>query len=69
MVLQGWDFSNKEQLHPLICRKDELSVQDGCILWGSRVVTPQAGRAAVMRELHEGHPGICRMKSLACSVA
>ena len=36
---------------------------------GNRVVIPQAGRAAVMRELYEGHFGICRMKSLAHSVA
>ena len=37
MVLQGWHFSNDEQLRPFSHRKDELSVQDGCILWGSRV--------------------------------
>ena len=68
-ILQGCHFSNKKELRPFIGRKDKLSVQDGCILWGNRVVIPQAGRAAVMRELHEGHPGICRMKSLPHSVA
>ena len=68
-ILQGWHLPNKEELRLFIGRKDELSVQDGCILWGNRVVIPQAGHAAVMRELHEGHPGICRMKSLARSVA
>ena len=40
----------------------ELSMQDGCILWGSCVVIPQGGRGAV---LHEGYPGLTRMKRLA----
>ena len=34
-VLQGCQFPNKEELRPFIGRKDELSVQDGCILWGN----------------------------------
>ena len=37
----------------------------GCILWGSRVVVPQQGWEMVLQELHEGHPGITKMKSLA----
>ncbi len=34
-------------------------------MWGTRVVVPPPGRDAVLQELHEGHPGITRMKSLA----
>ena len=46
---------------------DELSVQDRCILWGSRVVVvvPKAGRVKVLDEFYEGHPGVSRMKNLA----
>ena len=29
------------------------------------VVIPRSGRKAVLAELHEGHPGVARMKSLA----
>ena len=36
----------------------------GCILWGSRVVVPEQGREMVLQELHDGHPGVTRMKSL-----
>ena len=36
------------------------------VLWGSRVVLPQ-GRAAVLGELHETHPGCSKMKALARS--
>ena len=46
----------------------ELSVQNGCVLWGSSVVVPPPGRAPILRLLHEGHPGISRMKALARSV-
>ena len=51
-------------MKPFAVCQDELSIQDGCLLWGRRVVVPQV-REEVMRELHETHPGIARMKSLA----
>ena len=34
-------------------------------MWGNRVVIPKPGREAVLDELHEGHPGISKMKALA----
>ena len=67
MVLQGWTHTFMEQLQPYQQRKDQLSVQDGCVLLGSRVVVPVAGQAKVIEELHQGHPGITRMKGLARS--
>ena len=45
----------------------ELSVEQGCVLRGSRGVIPAEGRKAVMDVLHEGHPGGTRMKALARS--
>ena len=68
MVLSGWQDSGDEELLPFIRRKDELSVQEGCLLWGNRVVIPKVGRQRMMEELHQGHPGETRMKSLARSV-
>ena len=43
-------------------RKDELSVQDGCIPWGTEWPFP---KQAMLRELHEAHPGETRMERLA----
>ena len=68
MVLHGCRDTDKAEMQPYSRRKNELSVQDGCVLWGSRVVIPSAGRNRVMDELHEGHPGISRIKGLARSV-
>ena len=36
-------------------------------MWGIRVVVPQKLRQQVLDELHLGHPGVVRMKSLARS--
>ena len=44
-------------LEPYQNKLKELSTVNGCILWGARVVVPPQGRAAMMEELHETHPG------------
>ena len=63
-VQHGWPNHNSDEaLKPYFTGKDELSVQDGCLLWGNRVVVPPKERARVV----ETHPGICRMKALARS--
>ncbi|KAL5491764.1 hypothetical protein EMCRGX_G017118 [Ephydatia muelleri] len=40
---QGWTNTDehREALRPYRQHKEELSLQDGCILWGSRVVVPE----------------------------
>ena len=50
-------------------KRNELSVQDGCLLWRDRVVIPPPGyrRPLVIEELHASHPGMVHMKGLACS--
>ena len=63
MVLHGWKTESNEQCKPYECRKSELSVEGGCILWGSRVVVPPPGRVPII--LYDGHLGVTRMKSLA----
>ena len=40
LVLEGWADGEDKQMTPLNRRSSELSVQDGCILWGSRVIIP-----------------------------
>ena len=62
----GWPAEVNPNLSNYFSRRTELSVHEGCILWGNRVVIPPQGRTAVLQELHEGHPGMSRMKTLAC---
>ena len=63
-VGSGWPESigDDAELKPYFCRQDELSIQSGCILWGARVVVPLKARERVIDMIHEGHPGIVRMK-------
>ena len=56
-VIQNWIHSH--------LRDRNFPFYDGCILWGTRVVIPRRGRDAVLQELHEGHPGMSKMKALA----
>ena len=64
-VLSGWTWTEDEVLQPFWRRKDELSVEDGCLLWGNRLVISEVARQKVLDELHDGHPGVCRMKGIA----
>ena len=66
-VQQGWPSAcpNLDKLAPFYEKRTELSSYEGCLLWGNRVVIPTSCRDAVLTELHEGHPGITRMKGLA----
>ena len=63
----GWPWRVDEPLKPFFERKNDLSLEDGCILSGSRVVIPPQGRDRVLEELHQAHPGSSRMKVVARS--
>ena len=58
LVLQGWLDTSDPLLLPYQRCKYELNTLDGCVLLGNRVVVPPLGRAKVMADLHDGHPGI-----------
>ena len=64
-VLYGGDICDDPALKPYKNRQSELSVLDGCLLLGSRVIVPKAGQGIILNQLHETHPGITRMKALA----
>ena len=68
LVLEGWVDGKEEKMTLFNQRRNELSVQDGCILWGTRVVIPEQGRSQVLQQLHDGHPGMSRMKSISRSL-
>ena len=61
MMIQGRRLPNTDEMKPYCKLQSELSLR------GSRVIIPSTGRKRVMQELHESHPGICRMKGLARS--
>ena len=65
-VQSGWPaLVEQEEFEPYFKRRDELSTEGGCVLWGNRVVVPGRGRKRALQLLHESHPGIVHMKALA----
>ena len=65
-VHHGWgDKCPDKSLEPYYLRKDKLSTHNGCVLGGNRVVIPARGQQQLPEDLHNTHPGIVRMKSLA----
>lgn len=67
-TLSGWPkHCEEEELKPYWTRRLELSLENGCILWGRRVIIPQQCQQHILNELHDCHTGMSRMKSLGRS--
>ena len=65
---EGWPPTNSNEgteMQRLRQLSDSLSICNGCLLLGSRVVIPTSMRRQVLEYLHLGHFGMQRMKQLA----
>ena len=68
-VRDGWPLTSPSAENlPYFRRRLELTMQDGCLMWGLGVVIPNQFRRQLQSELHEAHTGVARMKALARSV-
>lgn len=59
---QGWPKEINTELRPYYCRRNELSVEEGSLLCGMKVVVPTSCQKKVLEELHTSHPGIVKLK-------
>ena len=66
-IVSGWPESTYPLLTLYHTRRDELSTEVSCIIWGQRVIIPQTLRRDVFQELHVSHPAITRIKDLSRS--
>jgi len=66
-VSDGWPSSvaKTDPVYPYYLKREELTVVQGILMWGIRVVIPTTLQAKILKELHDSHTGIVRMKSLA----
>ena len=55
LVRNGWSSNNDEFASPYFKFRDELSIEFGCVLRGSRVVIPALLRESLLRKLHSSH--------------
>ena len=64
-ITKGWPRSIKEvphEIQPYWTIREELMVEDGLILKGTRIVIPSKKREAILKLIHEGHLGISKCK-------
>ena len=54
-------------MRPFWNKRNELVVEEDCLMWGIRTVIPNKLRSVVLKELHSSHLGIVRMKMLSRS--
>ncbi|GBP06580.1 Uncharacterized protein K02A2.6 [Eumeta japonica] len=68
-IKHGWPAVSKLPKHVKSYNnhKESLSIVNNCIMTGERLVIPKVFRHRVLIQLHKGHQGIKRMKSLARS--
>ena len=68
-IQSGWpkEAPEDDALRLFFHQRCELSVESGCLLWGSHVIVPDKGREQVLTMLHQAHPGMFKTKSLARS--
>ncbi len=63
--MEGWPTQVGENLKVFFIKRNELSTEQGCVLWGTRVIPPTKIRKAVLMEIHTGHQGIVKTKAIA----
>ena len=56
-VQDGWLATVNDKYKAFYKRKDELSIEAGCLLWGNRVIVPEKFQPILIEELHRDHPG------------
>ena len=67
-VTNGWKATDTyEMLKPLYTPRKEITLFQGCLLWGIRVILSIKLRKQILNMLHESHTGVVRMKTFAQS--
>ena len=68
-IIKGWPKQRSEcpeNLKMFSNYHDKLSILDGIILKGTRIVVPNKFQDGILAQLHEGHFGIDHIKLRAC---
>ena len=63
--MQGWPKSIKQVapvLNPYWMFREELTIEDGLILKGTRIIVPNKQCKAILKLIHEGHIGLNKCK-------
>ncbi|XP_047543257.1 uncharacterized protein K02A2.6-like [Vanessa atalanta] len=64
-VLHGWPPAVDKEYNAYFRRKENICIDQGCLLWGYKIIIPRTLQNAILKEIHDGHPGIVKMKQIA----
>ena len=66
-TVNGWPTADDlhTEMHAYYRRRWELSMEEGCLLWGSRTVIAEKYHKQLLQELQANYLGMVKMKSLA----
>ncbi|XP_045541574.1 uncharacterized protein K02A2.6-like [Papilio machaon] len=64
-IMFGWPGKCSDDEKAFYVRRADLNIDHGCILYKYRLVIPQTLQKRVLLEIHDGHLGIVKMKSIA----
>jgi transposase InsO family protein len=71
VIETGWPKRQNEisngKVAKFFVHRDSLMIIQNCVFFGDRIVIPRRYHDRILQTLHEGHPGIVRMKLLARS--
>ncbi len=65
---ERWEKPERQKFRPYFEKRNELSEENGILLWGHRIVIPLNLRKLMLKELHTAHLGIEKTKRLARSL-
>lgn len=65
----GWPNKIEKKFQGFWQKRNEMSIIDDCLIWGTRVVIPSVFRPEILNYLHANHPGIVATKACARSYA
>ena len=71
MIIEGWPEERSQlpsDMKPYWDFRDELSVYDGIIFKGERVVIPKDMQSEILHMIHYSHQGLVKSKQLARDV-
>ena len=54
-VRDGWPSETSNELKPFRNQEMELSIENGCLMWGIRVLVPKSLQAQVLQSLDANH--------------
>ena len=63
-TLNRWPTSVEASIQLYFIRRNEITVEAGYLMWGMKVIVPVKLQRWVIKELHTGHPGKVKVKSL-----